>query len=110
MGTKFAHAASMQSQWVAGRWNVRVSFPPAVSERQRRELGAFVQYCVRRIGRELRVLRNWSVSLISGSSGFASVVTVRVGGETIEGRGIGIDAALTIYDAMCRLEQAARDR
>lgn len=100
----------MEKQWAAGRWTVRVSLPPAVSDRQRRELGAFVQYCVRRIGRELRALRVWSVSLISSSEGYASVVRVRVDGQTIEGRGIGVDAALTIYEAMCRLEQAARDR
>jgi hypothetical protein len=55
------------------------------------------------------MLDQWTVSLILADDGtYASTAGVRRRGERagIEGCGVGIDPALTIWSAMCRLEQA----
>lgn len=101
----------MRSHWTVWGARVRVSLPPSVSDRQRRELSAFARYCARRIERELGTIEGWMISLVAGGSlEYASVVSVSDAGTSVEARGIGDDAALTIWDAMCRLEQALRDR
>ena len=90
---------------------MRVSLPPGVSERQRRELGGFARYCVKRLEHELGSIERWMVSLVSGSQlAFASVVHVRIAGVSVEARGLGSDPVLTIWDAMCHLEQALREQ
>lgn len=99
----------MPNQWTEWCARIRVVLPPTVSTRQRRELGAFARYCAQRIERDLGVLDQWTVSVVTGARGeYATVVSVRRHWE-LEGRGVGPDAVLTIWDAMCRLEQAVRE-
>ena len=82
--------------------SVKVSLPPGVTERQRRELGAFARYCAKRIEQQLGVDESWSVSIEIGPHiQFTSSVSV---GST-EGRGLSADAVLAVWEAMCRLEQ-----
>ena len=83
--------------------------PRTVSDQQRRELGAFARYCAQRIERDVGVQDQWRISLIMAEDEtFTSVASVQHHGERIatEGCGVGTDPALTIWNAMCRLEHA----
>ena len=84
--------------------------PPSVSERQRRDLGAFARYCARRIERELGTTERWSVTLSAGAGiQYASSVSVPDAHGPIVGRGGSADAVLAIWEAMCQLEQRLRE-
>lgn len=82
-----------------------------MSDRQRRELGAFACYCARRIEHELGLVERWKVSLSAGPGAeLACVVRTTRGGQTLEASGLGRDPVLAVWDAMCRLEQRLREQ
>jgi hypothetical protein len=79
------------------------------SQRQHRELGAFVRYCVIRIERELGEQERWMVRIVPAGSGFHSTIDVEDGELTLQSSGNGMDGALAVWDALCSLEQALRE-
>ncbi len=76
--------------------------------RRHRELAAFVHYCVARIERELGDVGRWTVRVTPTVGGFTSTVAVEAGSRT-EVIANGFDGPLSIWDAMCRVEQALRE-
>lgn len=93
------------------RVRMKVSLPPGVSDRQRRELGAFACYCAQRIERDLGPLGQWKVSVAMGARGGLACMVAVTGTEvTEEAGGEGRDLVLAVWEAMCRLEQRARDQ
>lgn len=84
--------------------------PRRVSERQRRELGAFARYCAKRIERDLGTTERWTVTLSAGPGmQYGSSVSVHDAEGPIVGRGTSADAVLAIWEAMCLLEQRLRE-
>jgi hypothetical protein len=82
---------------------------PEMSDRHRRELAAFAEYCAWRLERELTGRETWSVSVAPDSRGFGAVVTVRSRGTVLVARGVANDPILAVWEAMCRVEQPLRD-
>ena len=81
------------------------------SPRQKRELGAFVRYCVERIERDLGPRERWAVRITRSSAlGYTSSVAVHHLGFVLESSGTGSDGVLATWDAMGRVEQLLRDR
>lgn len=81
------------------------------SPRQKRELGAFVRYCVERIERDLGVQERWAVRItMSSATGYTSSVEVRGPGLSLESSGSGTDGVLATWDAIGRVEQLLRER
>jgi hypothetical protein len=78
-------------------------------DRQYRELGAFVHYCVSRIERELGEIDHWSVTIGPAQGGFVSVVAITREDEALEATGVALDGALAAWEAMCKLEQQLRE-
>jgi hypothetical protein len=91
------------------RDRIELQLDDHASERQHRELGAFVRYCVIRIERELGEPERWVVRIVPAGTGFRSTVAVQDGGVEIESTGEGLDGALAVWDALCSLEQALRE-
>jgi hypothetical protein len=89
---------------------IAVEVPERASLRQQRELGAFARYCIMRVERELGERESWVVKIAASRTGYASRVAVRQYGVVVEEQGTGQDGALATWDAMCRLEQALRER
>ena len=84
--------------------------PRTVSERQRRELGAFARYCAKRIERDLDTTGRWTVTLCTGPGiQYGSSVAVHDAEGPIEARGTSADAVIAIWEAMCLLEQRLRE-
>src|SRR5262245_12454425 len=93
------------------RVDVVLQLPRSATSRLQHELGAFARYCVMRIERELGTRDHWHVSIAPTTAGvFASKVAVTDHGVATEQRGRGHDAALAIWDAMCRIEQILREQ
>jgi hypothetical protein len=81
------------------------------SPRQKRELGAFVRYCVERIERDLGPRERWAIRItMSSALGYSSSVAVHHLGFDLESTGTGSDGVLATWDAMGRVEQLLRDR
>jgi hypothetical protein len=76
--------------------------------RQRRELGAFVRYCVFRMERELGDLR-WLVAIAPTPTGFTCSVAVTLDNLIVESRGQGFDGVCAAWDALTNVEQALRE-
>ena len=93
----------------ARRNRIELRLHADATERQHRELGAFVRFCVFRIERELGESERWVVIVAPGSAGFRSTVTVHDGPLALQTTGTGLDGALAVWDALCRLEQALRE-
>jgi hypothetical protein len=90
---------------------IDVQLPPAASARQRRELTAFARYCILRLERELGEQKAWRVEIAPSSGKYATRIAVHdLGGpsRTVEANGIGLDAALSTWEAICRLEESLR--
>jgi len=93
------------------RVDVVLELPRANGSRLHRELAAFARYCVMRIERELGARERWHVTIApSSGSAFGSRVSVVDHGIETAQRGSGRDAALAVWDAMCRIEQILRER
>ena len=102
MGARYLHAR---------RSRIKVELPEWSSPRQQRELTAFARYCVARLEREHGELDRWVVTTIADpDGGFATTVVAEQGTATVEARGAGQDGTLAIWDALCNLEQALRER
>jgi hypothetical protein len=100
----------MRSPVKVVRWSEEVRLPPWLKEnRSRRELMAFVRYCVKRLERELGTLEGWEIAIEPQGQHLVASVSAHVNGEKIQARGDGHDAPLAIWNAMCRLEQPLRD-
>lgn len=78
------------------------------SPRQRRELGAFVRYCVFRMERELGELR-WLVAIAPAQGGFTCSVAVTFDNLLIESQGRGFDGVCAAWDALTRVARAVRE-
>jgi hypothetical protein len=90
---------------------VEIRMMPAAGIRERREVGAFVRYCVRRIERDLGTIERWTVTVVPTRTGeFSSHASARIGGFTIEASGDGRDHTLAVWDALVRLEQVLREQ
>lgn len=93
----------------AKRARVELQLHSGAGERQYRELGAFVRYCVSRIERELGEIGHWAVTIAPAGGEFTSVVAIQDGAETIASTGTGMDGPLAAWEALCRLEQRLRE-
>jgi len=93
------------------RVEVVLQLPRPSGSKLQHELGAFARYCVMRIERDIGAREYWRVTIAATVGGtFASlVVALDRGVETVQ-RGVGHDAALAIWDAMCRIEETLRER
>jgi len=89
------------------RQRIAVRLSHHASPRQRRELGAFARYCIQRVERELGERESWVVEIAPVS---ASSYESRVRVGSLEASGTGPDGALATWDAICRLEEALRER
>lgn len=78
------------------------------SERQHRELGAFVRYCVFRIEREFGELR-WLVKIVPAGGSYTCFVAVHIKNQIVEAHGAGFDGVFAAWDALSNAEQALRD-
>jgi hypothetical protein len=94
-----------------GNHKVEVILPSSSGLRQRRELGAFVRYCVHRIERELGELESWCATITpSCDSNYVSTVEAHHRGQRLVATAYGFDAVLATWNALCQLEQAWRER
>jgi hypothetical protein len=93
----------------ARRERIDLQLYARVSEAQRRELGAFVRFCVARIERELGESDHWMVKVDPSVDGYQGTVVARQGTLAVQSTGRGLDGALAIWDALCRLEQVLRE-
>lgn len=89
---------------------IAVQLPPIVESRSRHELAGFARYCINRIEGELGEHPRWDVTIGISQSGFRTQIVLEQVGLTLETRSVGHDAALAVWDAMCRLEQMLRER
>jgi hypothetical protein len=94
----------------ARRGRIEVQLPPSVGTTRERELSGFVRYCIRRIEAELGERERWDVRIGVSRAGFRTQVVLEHYGLTLDTRSAGHDAALAVWDAMCRLEQLLRER
>ncbi len=89
---------------------VEIRMAPAASRRERREIGAFVRYCVARIERELGRVDYWIVTVIpSTRGGYLSHIAASTDGAVVEEHGDGRDGTLAAWYALERIEQALRE-
>lgn len=93
----------------AQRARVDLQLHRGAGDRQYRELGAFVHYCVSRIEREFGEIYHWAVTIGPARGGFTSVVTITDDDEVLESTGVALDGALATWEAMCKLEQRLRE-
>lgn len=91
------------------RSRIDVHLPAAASARQRRELTAFARYCILRLERELGQRQAWVVEIAPTSGKYATRISVHDLGGAIEASGVGLDGALSTWEAICRLEQSLRE-
>lgn len=96
----------------ARRTRIQVQLPAWASARQQRELTAFARYCVARLEREVGELEQWVVTAnLDPRGGFTSTVTAHRAGVTdVVASGVGQDGTLAMWDALCNIEQALRER
>jgi hypothetical protein len=111
MTTDFAEEPVMGArQLQARRSRIQVDLPGWGSPRQERELAAFARYCIARLERELGEL-TWVVTTAPDpTGGFSSMVTATRSEREVFVRGVGHDATLAIWDALCNIEQTLRDQ
>jgi len=88
---------------------IDVQLPRATSARQRRELTAFARYCILRLERELGQHQAWVVEIAPTSGKYATRIAVHDLGVALEASGVGLDGALSTWEAICRLEQSLRE-
>lgn len=93
----------------AKRARVEVQLHDGAGDRQYRELGAFVRYCISRIERELGEIPRWSVRIVPAAGSFTSIIAIQDGADLLEARGVGLDGALAAWEALCKLEQLLRE-
>ena len=87
---------------------ILVELPGGASQRQHRELGAFVRFCVFRLEREFGELR-WLVRVQPANGNFACFVAVNDRNCIVESRGGGFDHTLAIWEALSNVEQGLRE-
>jgi hypothetical protein len=92
------------------RDRIEIRLPEYAGVKLQRELAAFARYCIVRLERELGALGVWVVTLAPVFGGHTSHITVGTSGWMVEGSGTNHDATLAIWEAMCRVEQRARER
>ena len=108
-GTEFALSRTMQTRDDGQK--VEVVLACSSGLRQKRELGAFVRYCVNRIERDLGPLEHWRVSILpSCDSNYVSTIEAQHRGQRLVATAYGFDAVLAAWNALCQLEQAWRER
>ena len=84
---------------------------PAASGRERREIGAFVRYCVARIEKEFLDVERWIVTVLPDvRGGYTSHIAARHAGIVLEEHGVGRDGTLAAWYALERVEQALREQ
>lgn len=88
---------------------IDVQLPQAASTRQRRELTAFARYCIHRLERELGQRDAWIVEIAPFAGKYTTRIAVIDLFGAIEASGAGLDGALSIWEAMCHLEQSLRE-
>jgi hypothetical protein len=88
---------------------IDVQLPRAASHRQRRELTAFARYCIHRLERELGQRDAWIVEIAPSSGHYATRIAVIDLFGAIEASGVGLDGPLSIWEAICRLEESLRE-
>lgn len=94
----------------ARRSRIRVELPRWSSTRQQRELTAFARYCIARLERDLGEVEEWHVTAgPDPRGGYACTVVARRAGQAVEAHGAGHDGTLSIWDALCNIEQALRE-
>jgi len=93
----------------ARRTRVELQLYRGAGDRQYRELGAFVRYCVSRLEREFGEVGQWSVTIEPSGGAFASVVSLHGDAHVLASEGVGLDGALAAWEAMCKLEQSLRE-
>jgi hypothetical protein len=92
----------------SGSNRIVVELDDHASQRQYRELGAFVRFCVFRLEREFGQLR-WLVRILATGGEFSCFVAVQITNHVVEARGRGFDGALAAWDALSNVEQGLRE-
>lgn len=88
---------------------IAVEVPP-VGSRRRQDRAGFARYCINRVEGEHGEHARWDVTIGISQSGFRTQIVLEQIGVTLETPGVGQDAELAVWDAMCRLEQMLRER
>jgi hypothetical protein len=89
---------------------VEVRLSTEASGRERREIGAFVRYCVARIEKQFGNLERWVVSVVpERRGGYASHIAASIDSVVLEEHGAGRDGTLAAWDGLERIEQALRE-
>jgi hypothetical protein len=71
----------------------------------------FARYCINRIEEDgVAEHVRWDVTVGVSRSGLRTQIVLEQVGLTLETPGVGQDAELAVWDAMCRLEQMLRER
>lgn len=95
----------------ARRSRIKVELPRWASARQQRELTAFARYCIARLERDVGELDHWAVTAAPDrGGGFSCLVSAQRADRAVEAHGAGHDGTLSIWDAMCNIEQALREQ
>ena len=90
---------------------VEIRTAPAASPRERREIGAFVRYCVARIEKELGPVDYWIITVIPDPrGGHVCHIAATTRGTLVEENGDGRDGTLAAWYALERLEQSLREQ
>lgn len=90
------------------RDRIVVELHPHATQRQHRELGAFVRYCVFRLEREFGQL-HWYVKFSPTAGGFTCRVAVTLSNHLVESSGRGFDGVFAAWDALTNAEQGLRE-
>src|SRR5262245_22583155 len=91
------------------RQRVSILYPAHATLRQQRELGAFVRYCIGRVERDLGEYEAWYVAIAPSARTYSSRIQVEGQGTCVEGHGSSGDPTLSIWAAMCHLEERLRE-
>lgn len=90
--------------------HVEVRLRAGASSRERRELEAFVRFCVARLERDLARIDRWIVTIVPDlGGGFACTAIAHRLDQAVEAQGLGRDGTLAAWTALGNLEQALRE-
>ena len=89
---------------------VELSLHDHATARQHRELGAFARYCIARIERDAEVANWWRVKVVPATAGFHCDVIMEYWGVVMASAGDGLDGALSVWEALCKMEHLLHDK
>jgi len=87
---------------------VELELHPQASDRENRELPAFVEYCIDQIERDLGRAARWKVTIAHTGACFSCEVVVERDGIVIRGDGDGFDGAVAGRNAFVKIDKRLR--